>query len=247
VTLEAVPNQRPETDRPEPGASAVPETQGPEQLKRSIDSLQRLYTIVVGLAVTEALRRFLIQASADPAAAATAGAAAAAGWWVNWKTLTILLVTIVPFYHGANGHLDQTYLYGFDGRRREKRYALVIDFFVLFGEGVLFFALALSLNDFGLSLRIFQAILLTDVLWAGFVHITGDSGKKDAGHALKWGLLNLVAFVAVSAVHDTALLVESARPNWVLGIAVLRTFFDYKICWDFYVARYPMPASADNA
>ena len=41
-------------------AKVVPGRQGPEQLKRSIDSLQRLYTIVVGHAVTEALRRLSV-------------------------------------------------------------------------------------------------------------------------------------------------------------------------------------------
>ena len=100
---------------PDATAATVPDTTGYEQLKRSIDALQRLYTIVVGLAVTEALRKFIAPTPAAP-------------WWTDWRALIIFLITIVPFYHGANGHLDQTYLYGFDGRRREKRYALVIDF-----------------------------------------------------------------------------------------------------------------------
>lgn len=209
-------------------------TGGPEQLKRSIDSLQRLYTIVVGLAVTEALRAFL------------APAAPPSPWWANWRTLAVLLITIVPFYHGANGHLDQSYLYGFDGVRREKRYALLLDFCVLFLEGVLFFALAISLNDFDRFLRVFQAILLVDVMWAAFVYMTGDTAK-DAAHALKWGALNLVAFGAVTYVHDSAGLLPAARPNWIFGIGLLRTIADYGICWNFYMARYPMPVSADKA
>jgi len=218
------------------GIEGARPTDGPEQLKRSIDSLQRLYTIVVGLAVTEALRVFLI-AQTPPLQP----------WFANWRSLVVLLVTIVPFYHGANAHLDQSYLYGFAGKRREKRYALLLDFCVLFLEGVLFFALAVSLNDFSLSVRIFQAILLIDVLWALFVFFTGDS-SKDAKHALKWGALNVAAFAAVSGVLDSAQLVEAARPNWVLGIALLRTVVDYGICWDFYMARpYPMLTSAENA
>jgi hypothetical protein len=207
---------------------------GPEQLKRSIDSLQRLYTIVVGLAITEALRAFWLPPTAlDP-------------WWANWRTLTILLITIVPFYHGANAHLDQSYLYGFAGKRREKRYALLLDFFVLFVEGVLFFALALSLNDFDRSVRVFQLILLLDILWAGFVYFTGDA-SEDATHAVRWGLLNVAALVAVTGVKDTTLLNEIARPDWILGVAVLRTAIDYRLCWNFYMARYPMLASVESA
>jgi hypothetical protein len=207
---------------------------GPEQLKRSIDSLQRLYTIVVGLAVAEALRGFLSPMVAlDP-------------WWANWRALAVLLLTIVPFYHGANGHLDQTYLFGFDGARREKRYALLLDFCVLFLEGVLFFALALSLNDFDRFARLFQGLLLIDVFWAVIVYITGAS-SKDAAHALKWGGLNLVGFVAVTFVHDTTTLVQAARPDWIFGIALIRTAVDYGICWDFYMARYPMLKSTEDA
>lgn len=213
----------------------MPDTTGPEQLKRSIDSLQRLYTIVVGLAVTEALRNFLMP-STPPTP-----------WWANWRALIILLITIVPFYHGANGHLDQSYLYGFDGRRREKRYALVIDFFVLFLEGVLFFALALSLNDFDRFVRLFQVILLADVVWAGFVYLSGDSPKKDAAHAIKWGVLNLITLIVVGFAYDSAWFIESTKANWVFGSALLRMALDYYICWDFYMARYPMPSSADNA
>jgi hypothetical protein len=209
---------------------------GPEQLRRSIDALQRLYTIVVGLAVTEALRSFLVPAAA----------LAPAVWWTNWRSLGILLVTIVPFYHGANAHLDQTYLYGFDDNRRGKRYALVIDFFVLFGEGVLFFVLALSLNAFERFVHVFEAVLLTDVAWALFVYISGDHAKRPV-HAIQWGLLNLVTFALVAGAYDSAWLLPATKDDWVFGIAVVRMFGDYFLCWDFYMARYPMPATADKA
>jgi hypothetical protein len=213
----------------------APLTDGPEQLKRSIDSLQRLYTIVVGLAITEALRVFLIPHNPpfDP-------------WWANWRSLAILLMTIVPFYHGANAHLDQSYLFGFAGKRRQKRYALLLDFCVLFLEGILFFALALSLNDFARVVQIYLAILALDVLWAVFVFFTGDS-SQDAKHALKWAALNLLAFFAVLFVQDSAQLREVRRPDWVFAIALIRTVVDYGICWNFYMARYPMMTSVDNA
>jgi len=153
------------------------------------------------------------------------------------------LVTIVPFYHGANAHLDQTYLYGFDDKRREKRYALVMDFFVLFFEGVLFFALAISLNDFGRFVRIFQLILLADVLWAIFVYMSGDHAKRPT-HAIKWGLLNLGALIAVSLIFDSTWLGPETKPNYIFGAAILRMAGDYFLCWDFYMARYPMPTAA---
>lgn len=208
--------------------------EGPEQLRRSIDSLQRLYTIVIGLAVTEALRSFL------------APAAVAGLWWAHWKSLAVLLLTIVPFYHGANGHLDQTYLYGFEGQRRERRYALLIDFGVLFLEGILFFALALSLTDFARFVKVFQALLSLDVIWAVIVLLTGPS-SKDASHAVKWGVLNLLAVLLILLANDSAWLLPDAKPRWVFIIALLRTLADYGLCWNFYIARYPMMKSVESA
>jgi hypothetical protein len=214
--------------------SATSPASGPEQLKRSIDSLQRLYTFVISLAVTEGLRRFLApDATPEP-------------WFAYWRELTILLCTIVPFYHGANGHLDQTYLYGFEGTRREKRYALLLDFGVLFAEAILFFALALSLTDSGRFIRIFQLVLAVDVLWAGIVYLTGSHEKNDAAHAAKWGFLNFAFVVILEMIHDTQLLTPASRPDWWLIAALARTGLDYRINWDFYVARYPMMKSVDT-
>lgn len=218
-----------------PGAPATLDA-GPEQLKRSIESLQRLYTIVVGLAVTEALRAFLTFQPVDPSVK----------WWVNWRVLGVLLVTIVPFYHGANAHLDQ-YIYGFDGVRREKRYALLIDFAVLFFEGVLFLMLALSLGNFYFAVKVFQGILLVDILWAGFVYMTGDKQTTDSSYVLNWAKVNFFALVAVSLVVDLNALQDATRSNWVFSIAVVRTVVDYVICHNFYLAPYQMLKSAGSA
>jgi len=214
-------------------APLVPDTSGPDQLRRSIDSLQRLYTIVVGLAVTEALRGILTPLADRP-------------WREHWPALLMLLITVIPFYHGANAHLDQTYLYGVDGKRREKKFALVVDFFVLFIEGVLFFVLALTLKNFDSFIRVFLAILLVDVLWAVFVHISGDKDEKTP-HAYRWGVLNAVAAVVIYGGFYSTWFSPEARTYWVAAMAVARLVIDYWWCWDFYVARFQMPASADRA
>src|SRR5690349_850145 len=68
-----------------------------EARKRSVDNLQRLYTFVVGLAVTEMLRRMLNPLATD---------------YAVWLMFTAFLFTVVPFYHGANRYLDATYVTG---------------------------------------------------------------------------------------------------------------------------------------
>src|SRR6476661_3705790 len=69
---------------------------------RSVDNLQRLYTVVISLALTEYLRRLLTQ---------SAEANEATGY-NGWLMFVSLIFTVVPFYHGANRYLDATYVTG---------------------------------------------------------------------------------------------------------------------------------------
>src|ERR1051325_6616791 len=98
--------------------------------KRSVDNLQRLYSVVVSLAVTEILRRLLIGYAAGGTIAG----------YKEWFMFVSLIFTAVPFYHGANRYLDATYVIG---ERSAKHYALMVDFIMLFFEGLLFFGLAM--------------------------------------------------------------------------------------------------------
>src|SRR5262245_6898700 len=103
-----------------------------EARKRSVDNLQRLYTVVVSLAVTESLRRLL----------ANFGTGGSVAGLKEWLMFVSLIFTLVPFYHGANRYLDATYV---TDERSAKRSALLIDFIFLFCEGLLFFGLAMMM------------------------------------------------------------------------------------------------------
>jgi hypothetical protein len=202
-----------------------------EKRKRSIDSLQRLYTVVVALALTEAVRSLLnLKQQANPSDVSTTAIVTLA-----WLPFWILVATIVPFYHGANGHLDQVYLYTTSHR---KRHALLIDFAMLFGEALVFLFLALSLGSFPTFASWFFWLLVLDVLWAFAVYMMSDSDDGHP-HSKRWLIINIVAVVAVYVSQNTSLLNSDARAGALLGIALLRTAVDYWTCWDFYVARYP--------
>jgi hypothetical protein len=211
----------------------------PDELKRSIDSLQRLYTIVVGLALTEALRSFLglqVGAAAPPGAAWSS---------LPWPALITLVFTIVPFYHGANGHLDQTYL--FSPPRIDKRPALIVDFLMLFLEGVVFLVLALSLTNAQRFGQTFIALLLIDIVWGIFVYFA--SVDRNAASPVKsWIALNVIAVAVLYVSQHTNLLnSEQARLTFLGGTAVVRTAVDYITCWDFYVARWPVNPGVERA
>ncbi|MBI3580330.1 MAG: hypothetical protein HY089_13075, partial [Ignavibacteriales bacterium] len=105
--------------------------------RRAVDNLLRLNTIVIGLALTEAVRKTLIETSVDGRIA----------FQINWQLLyplSMLISTLVCFYHGANRYLDNTYIFD---KTNQKKGSAIVDLFVFFMEAALFYLMALSLAD----------------------------------------------------------------------------------------------------
>lgn len=190
-----------------------------EARKRSVDNLQRLYTFVVSLAVTESLRKLL----------ADLGVNGQYPHYNEWLIFSSLIVTVIPFYHGANRYLDAAYV---TNERAVKQSALMVDFIALFFEGLILFGLAVVSNNtrfFYLGLSI---LLVFDILWVGFTLLHATEKKKSV-HA-KWIIINVVA---------TFLLYIFAQLNWqnedaqniaLAGVAIARTIADYFLAWNFY-------------
>lgn len=99
----------------------------------SVRNLGALYSVVVGVALAFAMENII-----DPAAL---------GSPFRWELLPLfftLVVTLVPFYHGALRHLDVTYVE--HGGADVKAGALLADFLLLFLEGSLFVGLSVLLG-----------------------------------------------------------------------------------------------------
>jgi uncharacterized membrane protein len=197
-----------------------------EARKRSVDNLQRLYTVVVSLAITASLGRTLLnQDKVDLT------------WSNKWVMFLSLLVTVIPFYHGANRYLDATYV---TGERSAKRYSLMLDFLFLFFQALLLFTLALSITNepshidrsdtyFYLGLTL---LLLVDVIWVTITRYTTksvtDAGVISNSNYTRWAGLNIIVIVLI--------LVLIFYHLWVflLALAFLRSVLDYFISHDFY-------------
>ena len=106
-----------------------------ERLAKSVESLQRLYAIVVALAVAECLRRFLLDPTSNEFAVQ----------WNHWPAFVAFLFTVIPFFHGMNRHLEEAYLIA-DPRRAPQVALLLLDFLVFFVEACVLFALAAMLD-----------------------------------------------------------------------------------------------------
>lgn len=194
-----------------------------DEIKRSVDALQRLYTIVIGLSLTEGAKRIF-----DPNAAASSGGAAEVDAWLHFLGL---VVTIVPFYHGANRHLDDAYI--FDTSERTRKAALIFDFFILFAEGTLFAMMGLSIYKAERFYNLMLALLLVDVIWAGASMLL----KGISPPLLKWCLTNLAAIILVYVALNTQLLPPDRRELLLVAFLVIRTVADYALSWKFYIGQ----------
>src|SRR5687768_14410856 len=153
-----------------------------EARKRSVDNLQRLYTVVVSLAVTESLRRLLVDYPDGIAG------------YEHWLMFVSLIFTVVPFYHGANRYLDATYV---TNERSANHPALMIDFVMLFLEGLMFFGLAMLMANTALFYTVLAGLFLLDIVWVGMTNLTATTeADKMAGYGV-WALINFVALVSL--------------------------------------------------
>lgn len=196
--------------------------------KRSVDNLQRLYTVVMSLAVTESLRRLLTVAS---------------GGTVGFPTLSqalmfvSLIFTIVPFYHGANRYLDATYV---TGERSAKPAALMIDFVFLFLEGLGFFVLAVLMDHPEAFFTALAALLLLDAIWVGVTNLTAAGEADRFQQYAKWATVNVcAAALIVVSTWSNALNWPFWKSDFIRDIvlattAIGRTIYDYRMVWQFY-------------
>ena len=203
------------------------------KIQRSVDSLGRLLSVVVGLAVTLAVQRVLFDSSGQLHV-----------WYDStnstYPLLKVLLellpamlafiASIVPFYHGMNRHLERTYVENTVPTSKEG--FLVADFFVFFIESCFLVALA-SLIDSGNEMFLVLAALLgVDAVWSFLTH--GIHYESVTPSTSAWGLINVVAVVILLVIYFTTLFPEEVR-GWMLAlVAIVRTVVDYKYCWKFY-------------
>jgi hypothetical protein len=151
--------------------------------------------------------------------------------------LVALVVTAIPFYHGALRHLDVVYVEQRDVRPRP--FAVLVDFFLLFMESCVILALAASTTRPGYFAVFYATLLLVDVLWAivaTTVLVEGSSLKTQNA----WLIINLCTLAGLASilvplwVADAAS--DSALRAVLLCFALGRTTADYARSWRFYAA-----------
>ena len=226
ITFSKGPEMTPSSERHRPDFAEV--------RKRSVDSLQLLYTVVVSLAVTEMLQHVLL----TPSGISIPGLSAIG--LAQWLMMASFLFTIVPFYHGATRYLDATYI---TGERKAPRAALLIDFVLLFIEGVLFFVLAEFIHNQQAFYTTLAILLALDVIWVlssaklWSIPIAGSAAATVASNTryTLWAIINLVAVIVICVSARSNLWPDTMVQSITLaGCAVVRTIIDYTLVFGFY-------------
>lgn len=191
------------------------------------EALQGLYTVTVGLSLTIGVERLF---PGELHGTLEAGAV---------STFIAFLATLLPFYHGALRHLDQTYIHLGDGRP-PPRWLLFVDFLTLFLEACLLISMGATVEQPGTFLVLLLILLLLDIIWLQIPRFAGSAvdDKPEWG----WTVVNLpalaVGVLLFVAAGRSALVSSDVLPFLVALFAMMRTIFDYFWNWKWY---FPEP------
>lgn len=193
----------------------------------SVNTLQRLYTIVMSLAIAESLRRLL----------SDFGDKGQLPEFASVVAVFSLLITAIPYFHGANRFLELTYI---TGERKVKSHALIFDFIALFVEGLLFFMLAVVIKNTQVFFTTLAILFVFSSVWIGIRSMTTSAGNRPI-IIHSWAIANVIAAIFLlifvwSGPLGLRLWPSSTIMNIALGsIVLLRTVYDYYSSWNFYV------------
>ena len=186
-------------------------------VERSVGSLQRIYAFVVALAVGRAIEATFIadgQLTYHPD---------------RIPIFAAFAVTIVPFFHGMNRHLDRCYVERHDPHVQR---ALLFDFVVFFIEAGLLFAFAASAQSGVSGFLILAGILAIDIVWGFLSHLIHYRDAEST--PTTWVVINSIAVIAILVVYYTGAFPDDVTPWALAAVAFIRTVADYWASWKLY-------------
>lgn len=196
-----------------------------ESLRRSVTALERMFGVIGGFGLTMGAKTLMET------------------WLPGWKEtvsfpdsiprghlalFATLIVTLIPFFHGAMRHLDIVHLFS---KAETRPMPLFVDYLLLFIEPIVFVMLGMSIGSvrhFLIGLGVLMAI---DLLWAVVSCLWTARDRRS--HVIRWiafdvvclALLGITFIRAVDARHITL---------WIAVVATVRSGLDYIFNWGFY-------------
>jgi hypothetical protein len=196
-----------------------------------------LYSIVAGLAITTAIAALLTRVGQTPGnVTIVLSPVDLVGSFERSLLVVSFFLFAIPFYHGATLVLATT----MRSSSHEPVSGPMLDFFLLFLEAGILYAMALSVGLLNIFLSWIIALLVVDIVWASLAR-RRDSTSETLKRTLRWWIILDVpaaAFLLVLRLFQPLLALDEASRIEVLFVFTLvRTALDYGICRDFYFAR----------
>lgn len=198
--------------------------------ENAVRSLTSLYTIVIGVALSLAIFQLFGEEGGLR--------------FIEAHSVFLflsLVVTLIPFYHGALRHIDDVYIE--NANKHIQDGALVVDVLLLFFHGLVFVVLALLIDYPNQFVWVFMVLIGVDVAWGLFAHFGASTKSTEAAEG-KWLFLNLlfvligIATLVVLGVDIFSIEDESLKIALPLFAAsFIRTIIDYIWCWNFYLPQ----------
>jgi hypothetical protein len=199
---------------------------------RSVDTLQRLYTMIMALALLPSISQVL---SIPPLGQGQIAGASIQFRYELLPTFIAMIVTFVPFYHGASRYLDEAYIFGDKALASNKlnKLAVATDGALFFLHALAFYALALTLAEPPVCFSFLAAILILDCVWVITAQLHPHS-RLSSRFLLTWLWLNIPSAVILVVIVVTPL-AQILWLRWVIAAGLtVRTAIDYWLCWSFF-------------
>lgn len=197
----------------------------------SVQSLSRIFTIVLALSIGEAFKQFVSDRNE------TSGTI----FWWRLPLLIAFIALVIPFSHGMTRYFDHVYLVS---PPENYSFHALIDTIVFTVESVMFFVLSRSLlvtlwREFFIR---FAILLGLDTLWGYFVGVSQEVST------MEWVKVNRVFLCLIAVIIGAHFAQKKFGGKWVIPdkwgaiavalFVVARTISDYAYGFDFY---FPNP------
>ncbi|MCU1329940.1 MAG: hypothetical protein JWN34_5310 [Bryobacterales bacterium] len=189
-------------------------------IERSVDSVAKIYAIIIGLALTESVKTLIVKDTHGNISLDLPTL------WAGSPAFLAFVFTLVPFWHGMNRHLDRCYL---EKAHAVVHGALLLDLSVFFIEASIFLIGGWSLRSGLSTFYCLGVVLLIDVVWAAISHQIHFPGERS--HSLSWSTINIGAILAMLGVLTFSF---DPKPPLLMAIAMVRTIVDYRNGRAFY-------------
>ena len=198
--------------------------------KSTVETLQRFYSFIVALALTNGLLNLVSSwAKANSTSA-----------YVSLVAITLaFLVTAVPFFHGMERHLYTTHILNPDLGPGGRPTPLLLDIFSFIFEGSILFLMGSNLGDPEIFLRLWSSLLVVDIVWALVVWAL-QKGKRPnwVGNNFSWLCIAWLTWVGYQWVLKRSGYSSSDQLALFACLFALieigRSITDYYINWPFY-------------